>query len=406
MKFRLCGSIALSLTMAAALAGCGSKDESAGGGNCDNSEPVLFGQLAPLTGVSADLGAITKDGAAIGIRQVNDAGGVRGKCAKLIVKDDEGDPTKATQATRELVDREEVAVLVGSVLSSPTAAALEVTNRAPVIQLVNSSLQTASEAKDYPYSFMDEFTQGQSAQAMVDFLKRQKITKIAGLGVNNALGTYYADALPKLLEGTGIELVAPVALFDTGAVDLTPQMRKLTDKQPQALLTFVAAAPDNAAAIKARNQLSPKMPIIGTGAMANVLASGAVKAEEMDQVYAGPFPKNLTYRKGETHAIGAKADQFIEAFKKYTKTDTLKVSASQAMSAYDNVMAAAWAINGADSTDPKKLKKWFESNSFDGAGGKFVWTEKSHAGHPAEEAVFVVASTLQNGMLQLAPGEE
>lgn len=407
MKLRPVGSLVLAAALAVSLTACGSKDDknAAGNGACDNSEPVKFGQLAPLTGPAADLGAITKDGAAIGAEQVNAAGGVMGKCVAIIAKDDQGDPTKSTQSARELVDREEVAVVVGPVLSSPTAASLEVTNQTPVVQMVNSSLHDASIAKTFPYSFMDEFTQLQSAQAMVDFLERQKITRIAGLGVNNALGTYYADVLPGLLKGTGIELVAPVGLFETGAVDLTPQMRKLTDKKPEALLTFLATAPDSAAIIKARNQLSPDMPVIGTGALSNVLASGAVKADEMDQVYAGPFPKNLTYRKGETEAVGAKANEFIELFKKYRKTDTLKVSASQAMSSYDAVMAAAWAINGAKSTDPKKLKTWFESNSYEGAGGNFVWSKTSHAGHPASEAVFVVASTLQDGLLQLAPGE-
>lgn len=88
-----------------------------------------------LTGPSADLGALVRDGVEIGVEDVNAAGGVLGRYVELIVKDDAGDPTTATQVTRDLVDQEEAQVLIGPVLSSPTGASLEVSARAPVTHM-------------------------------------------------------------------------------------------------------------------------------------------------------------------------------------------------------------------------------------------------------------------------------
>jgi branched-chain amino acid transport system substrate-binding protein len=365
---------------------------------------MKFGQLAPLTGPSANLGALIKDGATVAAQQINAAGGVLGKCLQLIVKDDQGDATKAAQVTRELVDQEQVALVVGPVLSGPTATTLEVTTKVPVVQMVQSSLHAASIAKDFPYSFMNEFTQAQSVDAMVAYLSRQGFKSPVAFAVNNPLGTYYADEMPKALEAKGLMFAAPTQLFQTGSVDLTPQMRTLVAAKPDVILAFEAAGPDYTATVKARNQLAPGIPIVGIGAAANLAASGALSAAELDKVYSGPFPKDLTFRKGETTAIGTKAKAFLTLFQKF-EGGTLKVSASQAARAYDQVYAAAAAIEGTKSTKPDDLKTWFESHTVDGAGGTFKWTTDSHAGQQLADSAFVVVSTLKNGILQLAPGE-
>lgn len=413
MHVRSIGTLVLAGVVALTAAGCGSSEEEApaaagggGGGGCDDSDPLRIGHLAPLTGPSADLGALVEDGAQLAAEILNGEGGVLGRCVEILLKDDEGDPTKATQAARELVDQEEVSVVVGPVLSSPTAAALEVTTPACVPQMVVSSLHAASNPEDFPYSFMNEITQQQGAEGIAAYLERQGLQRPAMIAVNNALGTYYAEAVPQALEGTGIELVAPAALNETGAVDLTPLLRPLLEEDPDVLIAPQAAGPDNVAIVRARNQLAPDLPIVGIGAMANVAASGALSAEEMAGVVAGPFSKNLSYREGETQAIGENANAFLEAFREFRGVETLDVSAAQAASAYDQVMNAAAAMEGAGDSDCEAMKEWLETNPVEGVRTTYEWTSESHVGHPQEDAIFVVAPSLQDGILQIAPGEE
>ena len=415
MQLRLLGSLVTAGALALSLAACGSDDAgsaSAGSttasdsGSCDNGEPIKVGHLAPLTGPSADLGALVKDGVDLAAQDINADGGVLGRCVEVVLKDDEGDPTKATQAARELVDQEEVAALIGPVLSSPTAAALEVTSRAQIPHMVLSSLHAASIPKDYPYAFSNEVTQLQGVQGMVDFLKSQGYERPVAMAVNNALGTFYADAMPSALEEAGIPLVGDVALNESGAVDVTPLLRPLLSEDPDVLIVFQAAGPDNAAVVRARNQLAPGMPVVGTGAMANVAATGALPVDEMNDVFATGFSQDVAYQEGQEAAIGEEAQEFLDAFRAYKETDVLEVSGAQAASAYDQLRNWAAAAEGAEALDGDSIKEWLESNSVRGVRAEYSWSPKSHAGHPQEEIVGVVAASLKDGILQLAPGQD
>lgn len=412
MRQRHLGALVLAGALAVSVAGCGSDDEPAstaagtsGSAGCDASKPFKIGHPAPLTGPSADLGKLVQDGADIAAAELNEGKGILGRCVQVITKDDAGDPTKSTQVTRELVDQEEVSLLIGPVLSSPTAASLEVTNRAQMPQMVISSLSAASVAKNFPYSFMDEFTQAQSVDAIVAYMKRQGYQRPAALAVNNALGTYYGDAFPKAVAAAGYQLAAPIAFNQTGALDLTAQLGPLLQSKPDVLVVFEAAGPDNAAVVRARNQLAPDLPVIGLGAMANVAATGALKSEEMKGVVSGPFSRNFGYVAGTDRAVGDRAQAFLERFRQYRKTDTLTVSAAQAASAYDQVMNAAAAVNGAGKVDGDAVKEWLESHPVEGSRTTYRWTAESHAGHPLDEAAYVEAASLKNGILQLAQGE-
>jgi branched-chain amino acid transport system substrate-binding protein len=389
----------------AAGCGAGAPQPAAGGGACDNADPVVFGGLASLTGPSADLGALVKDGTEIGVEDVNAAGGVLGRCVKLVLKDDAGDPTTATQVTRELTDQEEAAVLVGPVLSSPTGASLEVSKNAPVTQFALAANPVAGDAATFPHAFMTEFSSSQITEGVIAHLKRRGYTKPAVIAVNNALGTFLEGAFRKGIGGAGITLATDPQLHDTGAADLTPQIRTLVAAQPDVLVVFQAAGPDQAATVRARNQLAPGLPVVGIGAMANVAATGALTADQMKDVVSGPFFQDFAYKSGSTTAVGTAAEAFLKRYRAHGKVDPLKVSASQAASAYDAVLAAAAAINGSGSLEPDKVKGWLEANTYAGTRGTYTWTATSHAGVPIASSAFVEAASLKNGILQLATGE-
>ncbi|MFC4944177.1 ABC transporter substrate-binding protein [Pseudonocardia sp. GCM10023141] len=221
---------------------------------------AVLGSIASLTGPSADLGALVKAGSEMGVQDVNGKGGVLGRCLKLIVKDDAGDPTTATQVTRELTDQESAEVLVGPVLSAPTGASLEVSARAPVTQFPLSANPVGGDAKTYPHAFMTEFSSSQITESLIAYLKRKGYTKPAVIAVNNALGTFLEGAFTKGIAGSGLTLATAPQLHDTGLPDLSPQVRTLVEAKPDVLVVFQAAGPDQAATVKARNLLF-RLPI-------------------------------------------------------------------------------------------------------------------------------------------------
>ena len=383
----------------------GTETAATGEQNCDDADPVMLGALAPLTGPSADLGAQTEDGATLAVQELNANEGILGRCVELLLKDDEGDPTTATQAARELVDQEGVDAIIGPVLSSPTGAALEVTNAANVPENVISALAAAGDPETYPYSFMNEFTANQIVEAMVAYLQRQGYTSPGILAVNNALGTFLTDTFVSEIEGTEIELATDPVLHESGAADLTPQVRELTSADADVLIAFQAAGPDLSGGVRARNQLAPDIPVVGIGAMANVAATGALSPEQMEGVVAGPFFREFTYREGEETAVGEKAQEFLERYREF-KGGELQESASQVASAYDAVNIAAAAAEGAGSFEAEAYREYLENNPYEGARGEYTWSADSHVGAPLSASVFVEAASLENGLLQLAPGEE
>ncbi|MDC7221665.1 MAG: ABC transporter substrate-binding protein [Spirochaetales bacterium] len=93
---------------------------------------VDLGFIGGLSGGNADLGEAGRNGAIMAVEEVNEAGGIKGRQVKLIVKDDNNRPEKAREVAEELVGLE-VEAIIGPLTSTTTKAAIEVTNEAQMV---------------------------------------------------------------------------------------------------------------------------------------------------------------------------------------------------------------------------------------------------------------------------------
>src|SRR3954466_7449462 len=87
------------------------------------SPDIKIGMANALSGPAAGLGWQLRAGAMAYIDKVNAAGGVHGRKITLISVDDGYDPQRSAQATRTLIDTEQVLALFGYV-GTPTSAAV------------------------------------------------------------------------------------------------------------------------------------------------------------------------------------------------------------------------------------------------------------------------------------------
>ncbi len=88
-------------------------------------EPViLFGQSAPLSGPTRELGEGMRLGLRAAFAEINAAGGIHGRRLQLVSLDDGYEPEAAIVNTRRLIEEEQVFALIGSV-GTPTAAAAQ-----------------------------------------------------------------------------------------------------------------------------------------------------------------------------------------------------------------------------------------------------------------------------------------
>ena len=84
-----------------------------------NSE-VRFGISAPFTGAAKELGNQMKLGIQTAFNAANDAGGINGRQAKLVVADDGYEPTRTADTMKQLFEKQQVFGFVGNV-GTPTA---------------------------------------------------------------------------------------------------------------------------------------------------------------------------------------------------------------------------------------------------------------------------------------------
>ena len=99
-------------------------------------EPVKIGMVNPLTGVLSALAQSEVDGAKYAEAEMNKKGGILGRPVQLLVEDSANDVGTGVQKTRKLIDRDQVAVILGDVNSGIAAAMGQVTNEKKVFHIV------------------------------------------------------------------------------------------------------------------------------------------------------------------------------------------------------------------------------------------------------------------------------
>ena len=89
-----------------------------------SGEPVKIGLVAAITGASALSGEAITRGLTVAIDEVNSNGGVLGgRPLELVIRDDESTPARGVSAARELIERENVAIVFGGI-DSPVSLAM------------------------------------------------------------------------------------------------------------------------------------------------------------------------------------------------------------------------------------------------------------------------------------------
>ena len=99
-------------------------------------EPVKIGMVNPLTGVLSALAQSEVDGAKYAEAEINKKGGILGRQVQLLVEDSANDVGTGVQKTSKLIDRDNVAVILGDVNSGIAYAMSQVTSEKKVFHIV------------------------------------------------------------------------------------------------------------------------------------------------------------------------------------------------------------------------------------------------------------------------------
>lgn len=404
---------AAALLSLSVLAACSSSDDDkeatgstgeapAEGAGCDSSDPVKVGGIFNLSGETADSGQFGLAGLELAADALNEDSGILGRCVELIIKDDGNDPTKGAQAGSELVEKEEVDLIVGPIVSPSTGPVLEIATEAKIPVAFNSL--SPVDYEKFPYAFRNVLTTEQIAESFAVYASGAGMERLAVLAVNNVFGTTQVDGLNAVAAENGVEIVA-TEFFNGGDADLTPAMRKLANASPDAVVV-VAFGGDAVAALKARQTVGlADVPVLGFSAISLPFITESVGEAGMEGVYVTMQFRKMMREPGADDITDETAIDFRDRFAASRNETELTASPTQTSSAYDAMMLLAAAANGAGSLDGDDIREWLYENGYTGVQGTYSFEPGDHDGVNLADNVLVLANSLRNGSMEIAPGQ-
>ncbi len=343
------------------------------GGSVQAAEPIRVGAILAVTGPASFLGAPEAKTLEMLVEEVNAKGGINGHKVELFIMDSGANPEKAVSFAKQLIEEKKVLAILGPSTSGETMKIKGLAEESKTILLSCAAAEVIVNpvAK---WVFKTPQKDSDAIQAILNQMKRMKITKIGVLSGNTGFGKAGKEQIEKLAPANGITIVAN-EVYDKAATDLTAEVTKLKAANAEALLNW-SIVPAQSIVIKNARQIGFLGPIFQSHGFGNIkyVAAAGVAAEGVI------FPAGRLL----VADILPDANPQKPVLVKY-KNDYEKKYKEEASTfgghAYDAFMILAKAIEKAGSTDKEKVRNTIEvMRGFIGTGGIFDFSAEDHNG--------------------------
>lgn len=163
-----------------------------------SDETIKIGAALPMTGPLSAIGEDVKATLLASFAAVNAQGGIYNRRFELVVQDSRGEPTQTLEATRRLIEQDNVFALVGSFETGDSLALNEFIRRSEVPLLGPVTLSPRLSVPPNPYIFYLLPTFNDQARSLADFVHTKAGGKPARIAVVYADGEFNRDALTGL----------------------------------------------------------------------------------------------------------------------------------------------------------------------------------------------------------------
>jgi branched-chain amino acid transport system substrate-binding protein len=329
------------------------------------ADTIKIGQVAALSGASAQSGEAITRGLQIAMDEINGAGGLLGgRMLELIQRDDESKPQKGLLAARELIFNEEATALIGGIDSPVSMAIVPLANqeKVPFVGVWAAATNITRNNANPNYVFRVSASDELVDVKLLNYAHKNFGAEKVGLmlvnnpwGESNQAGLEAADK-----ENNDIEIVG-VEKFEAADVDMTAQLTRLKDAGAEAIV-LVVTAPPGAQMMKSRERMGWNVPVVSHWGI-----SGG-RFPELAGATAGDAHFVQTYSFfGEQKPVGKKVLDTLKA--KYSVPGPEAVfSPIGTANAYDAMHILAMGIEQAGSTDGDAIREALEnlSGEYDG----------------------------------------
>jgi branched-chain amino acid transport system substrate-binding protein len=226
--------------------------------------PVKVALVAAMSGGSALSGEAIKRGLTIAIDEINARGGVLGGSKiELVIRDEEGNPSKGVTAARDVIEREKAVAVFGGLHSPVGLAMLPVFHelRVPYVGTWAAATNITRNGRTPNFMFRvsanDDIVDHFLAKHVVEKLGKKKPGVILE---NTPWGASNQEGLTKWLGKLGAPAVG-FEKFNWNDPDMSPQLLRLKNGGADAIV-MVANAPEGAQVVKSRAKIGWDVPTI------------------------------------------------------------------------------------------------------------------------------------------------
>src|ERR1700757_5157880 len=366
------------------------------------SETIKIGCLAAMTGPSSAPTIGFNRGVNFAVDAINAAGGVKGRKIELVMRDTQGDPSKAVNATQELISQQKVHAIWGPLNSGEALATTPIMARAKMPDIHPCVVETLIDPAKFPNAFRMAPSNGQWDDAVRNYcLNILKVKNIAVIGDTTGYGVTAVGASVAAFKKDGAEVVYQ-ANIDATQPDLTPDMLRMKNAGTEAIVVWTVSTGMEARMFNVRAAMNWDVPFVGHPSLASGEIAGLVeKPENWKKVYAIGY-KSCSY--DAAGKLPPKSQELVARLKKanVALNDTLLWWVAGGI---DAIELFAKAVETRGSTDgPGIIAFLNEQSKYPGYFGNYSWSPTQHNGYLTEEVVMSEASTAKDGTFALAPG--
>jgi len=325
-------------------------------------ETIKIGFFAPITGPAAADGMSAKNAVELGVKEVNEGGGINGKKVDLILYDDRLKAEEAVAIANKLIEKDKVAGVVSGSYSGPTRVVAPILQKAGMPMVAGYAVHpdvtwnpNTKKPNDFIFrnGFLGEVEGAAAAEFAVKDLKAKRMSIIA---MDNDFGRSISAGFAERAEKLGAAILTKQMYKFPGEKDFRPYLTTIKEGNPDVI--FAAGYYSEAASIvRQAKELGIKSQILGEEGfdspkfleIAGDAAEGVIIATNLDRDDPRPLVQN--FLKNYRAAFGHDADM---------------VGASS----YDAFMILVHAIKKAG-TDPKAIRNaLLETKDYNGLTGK------------------------------------
>src|SRR5918999_2720329 len=282
----------------------------AAGAGRNGAAPIELAMISPLTGPLSFVGQDNRAGVEAAIREINRAGGIRGRQIRLTIFDDASNPSQGVVHMQRIASDAKYLGVIGSGFSSVglAVAPIVAATRIPYISMASSAAQV-TPAK--PYYFMTTATSRLFAYSMAAQLRKSGIKRIALMNDNGGFGQEGLRKVKELARRYGFEIVEEI-VFPLTSTSFTAELTRVRNSNAQVLwlwnaTTLAVTIPKEA------KQLGLRQRLVLTGGNASPQFLGPACPEAngaLINTYLGPVAQ-FVKRSHPSRAIALRVNRLL-----------------------------------------------------------------------------------------------